>query len=211
VRLVGTFDPALDATVIPADEPAAYCLPGSRRFGVVITTGALAALDTPQLIAVLAHERAHLRARHDLALDYVRTLARAFPRVAAFRVAETECARLIEMAADDAASAATARLTVAGALLALSSGPGVPRRHGSQGAPTALLAAVGTTTSFRIRRLIADPPPPSRRLRFAGGTGIGALLLLPLFLAVAPEITSLAERHCQLSPAAGAASTELDT
>jgi Zn-dependent protease with chaperone function len=39
------------------DRPAVYCVPGSRR--IVFTSGALR-VDSGQLDAVLAHQRAHL-------------------------------------------------------------------------------------------------------------------------------------------------------
>lgn len=44
-------------------EPAAYCVAG-RYPTVILTTGALRALDPDQLDAVLAHERAHLAGHH---------------------------------------------------------------------------------------------------------------------------------------------------
>ena len=54
--------------VLDDPRPAAYCVAG-RPAAIVVTSGALAVLDQPQLEAVLAHERAHLaqrppRARH---------------------------------------------------------------------------------------------------------------------------------------------------
>ncbi len=84
-----------DALVVDDDAAAAYCLPG-RRQQVVLTTGALAALDDDQLAAVLAHERAHLRGRHDLVLVTSAALQRAFPQVPAFRDAHRELTRLDE-------------------------------------------------------------------------------------------------------------------
>ena len=45
------------------DQPAAYCVAG-RQPTVILTTGAVQALDPSQLDAVLAHERAHLTGRH---------------------------------------------------------------------------------------------------------------------------------------------------
>ncbi|MGI8448167.1 MAG: M48 family metalloprotease [Streptosporangiaceae bacterium] len=48
------------------DRPAVYCVPARRR--IVFTTGALRRLDSPQLDAVLAHERAHLAGRRHLVI-----------------------------------------------------------------------------------------------------------------------------------------------
>jgi hypothetical protein len=47
--------------------PRRYCVP-SLRHRVVLTTGAVAALEPRQLRAVIAHERAHLWGRHDLVI-----------------------------------------------------------------------------------------------------------------------------------------------
>lgn len=62
VRLVGrsTTD---NVVVVDTKQAAAYCVAG-RPPAIVITTAVLAALDTRQLAAVLAHERAHLDGRH---------------------------------------------------------------------------------------------------------------------------------------------------
>ena len=59
------------------DRPLVYCLPGRDR--VVVTTGALNRLNRAQLQAVLAHEQAHLSARHHLVIMLARILPDAFP------------------------------------------------------------------------------------------------------------------------------------
>src|SRR2546423_3068284 len=51
--------------VLEHAAPAAYCLPGTRP-RIVITEGTIAALAPDELEAVLAHERAHARWRHEL-------------------------------------------------------------------------------------------------------------------------------------------------
>src|SRR5262249_31453431 len=70
---------------------------------IVISAGALNLLDTDELAAVLAHERAHLRARHDLVLLPFTALLRAFRWSATARAANAEVALLVEMLADDRA------------------------------------------------------------------------------------------------------------
>jgi Zn-dependent protease with chaperone function len=84
-------------------DPVAYCLPG-RRPHIVLTTGAIDRLDEPQISAVLEHERAHLRGRHDLVRNLAVAIARAFPRVRLFQHAKSEIIRLIELVADDSAA-----------------------------------------------------------------------------------------------------------
>ena len=62
-RLVGHPEPALGAVLVEHAQPHAYCVAG-RHPTVILTTGAVRALDPDQLDAVLAHERAHLAAHH---------------------------------------------------------------------------------------------------------------------------------------------------
>ena len=93
------------ARVLDHPVPVAYCLPG-RRSRLVLSAGALDALDPVQVDAVLAHERAHLRERHDLVvLPFVAWGATA-PFVRGMVCAQVAVAALIEMRADDVAAAA---------------------------------------------------------------------------------------------------------
>lgn len=99
--LLATSESGVD--VLDHDTPTAYCLPGLARPRVVLSSGALAALDHDQLRAVLAHERAHLRARHDLVVEAFTVLQRAFPAVVTSARALAEVRLLIEVLADRAA------------------------------------------------------------------------------------------------------------
>ena len=69
-----------DVRVLDHEVPLAYCLPGRRTSRVVVSAGTLGLLAGDEVDAVLAHERAHLRARHDLVLEAFDVLHRAFPR-----------------------------------------------------------------------------------------------------------------------------------
>ncbi|GIJ49451.1 hypothetical protein Val02_63370 [Virgisporangium aliadipatigenens] len=117
-----------------------YCLPG-RAGGVVISAGALAALSAAELSAVLAHERAHLRERHDLALLPFAALGRLAPG------AHAAVATLVEMCADDQAVRRHGRRAVRAALRRIAGG--IPPQMG--------LAAASTGIPARLRRL--DLPP----------------------------------------------------
>ncbi len=64
--------------VLHVSEPLAYCLPGVRS-RVVLSEGTLSALSDTELAAILSHERAHLRARHDLVLEAFIAVHTAFP------------------------------------------------------------------------------------------------------------------------------------
>ncbi len=89
-------------------RPAAYCVAG-RPAAIVVTSGALAVLDPPQLRAVLAHESAHLAHGHHALATVTRGLAAAFPGVPLFARGAAEVARLAEMSADDTAARTSGR------------------------------------------------------------------------------------------------------
>jgi Zn-dependent protease with chaperone function len=158
----------LDAVVLEAPRPVAYCLPG-RPATIVISSAALAVLDSAQLTAVLAHERAHLAGRHHLLTGLTRGLAATFPGVPLFARGAAEVARLAEMRADDAAARRSGRRTLVAALLSMGTGAAVP---------TAALGATGFATTARVRRLL-DPPRRSCRARY-GAALAGVTLLLAL-------------------------------
>jgi Zn-dependent protease with chaperone function len=175
----------LGALVVEFDQPLAYCLPGRLRC-VVLSTGALERLDEHQVSAVLAHERAHLYGRHDVAINIAVAVARAFPGVPLFRAARVEVPRLLELQADDVAARRHDRVALAAALVTVADAR----------APAMALGVGGGTALLRVRRLLAPDNPLSRLGRFTGGIGIGLLLALPLALAANPAVTALLERHC---------------
>jgi Zn-dependent protease with chaperone function len=183
LSLVGRPDPRLGAVVVRHHEAAAYCLPG-RGSRIVVTTGAMDALDDGQLRAVLAHERAHLRGRHHLLVTFAAALCAAFPRVPAFRIASEEVARLAELRADDAASAAAHRLAVAGALLSLGAG-----------VPAAALGA-GTASADRVRRLIDGPAAISRSRAVSVAVTAATAALVPLLLLAGPAASARGMNYC---------------
>jgi Zn-dependent protease with chaperone function len=103
LTLLAHGDPKVPGALV-VDHPAAaaYCVPGLRS-AIVISAGTLALLDQAELAAVLAHERAHLRERHDLVLLPFTALLRAFRWSAMARTAHAAVAMLVEMLADDRA------------------------------------------------------------------------------------------------------------
>jgi Zn-dependent protease with chaperone function len=182
--LLAHDDPKVPGALV-VDHPtaAAYCVPGLRS-AIVISAGALDLLDADELAAVLAHERAHLRARHDLVLLPFTALLRAFRWSAIARAANADVALLVEMLADDRARKRRPARELATALLRVgASGGGL--------APAGALAVSGNSAdgelAARVTRLLR--PPPS--LAFSAKVGIGILaavivlapataLLLPL-------------------------------
>jgi beta-lactamase regulating signal transducer with metallopeptidase domain len=173
-RITGHALPGTGAVVLDDPRPAAYCVAGHPA-AIVITSGALAVLDQPQLAAVLAHERAHLAHRHHLLTMATRGLAAAFPGVPLFARGSAEVARLAEMAADDAAARGSDRPTVIAALLALATGTVIPAAT-----LTGALAAATQSVPARVERMLA-PARPVTSAAFAA-----ALVLTAAALAAAP-------------------------
>ncbi|UGY91001.1 M56 family metallopeptidase [Streptomyces gobiensis] len=199
LAMVGSHRPDLGVTVLDDDRPAAYCLPGHGH-RIVLTSAALAALEPHALTAVIAHEQAHIRQRHHLALAYADALERAFPRVGLFRTAADETRRLVEMAADDEATARTSSLTLAGALVELA----------GAGAPAASLAASGGQVAGRVRRLLAPQRPLRHAVAWGGAVAAGVMLAVPLVLAAQPAVAATSMSTCPL-PGTPVASEQLLT
>lgn len=105
--------------VVAHASPAAYCLPG-RRDRIVLSQGTIDQLTREELGAVLAHEHAHLRQRHDLLLELFTVLHEAVPAPLRAGSALREVQLLAEMLADRAATSAGADpRTLARALVAM--------------------------------------------------------------------------------------------
>ncbi len=187
LRIVGRPLPGTDAVLLDDPVPLAYCIPG-RPGRIVVSRGALDALTGPELRAVLAHEQAHLAARHHLVLGSLHGLARAFRRLPLFARAPAEVARLLEMCADDAAARRHGVDAIAGALSSLS----------RVGAPVGTLAATDSTAGDRIARL-RDPDAHRDRWEPARLAVVTFLLATgPLLAAAAPLAAATVHhlRHC---------------
>ncbi|MGW0732379.1 M56 family metallopeptidase [Streptomyces sp. NPDC002851] len=190
LRMVGRTHADLGVTVLDDDRPAAYCLPGHGH-RIVLTSAALAALQPRELEAVIAHERAHIRQRHHLVLAWAEALERAFPRMPLLPKAAQEVRRLVELAADDAATARTDTLALAGALVELA----------GAGAPAASLAASGGQVAGRVRRLLGPQRPLRRAVTWAGALVAAAVLAVPFVLAAQPAIAATTMSTCPLPDA----------
>ncbi|GAA1561790.1 M56 family metallopeptidase [Kribbella lupini] len=168
--------------VLAEKTPLAYCLPAMRGSRVVVSVGALERLDDGELRAVLAHEQAHLRARHDLVLEAFTALHMAFPRWVRSDVALEQARTLVELLADDDARRRNGPLPLARALVALAGSP----------APAAGMAMAKSATVLRVQRL-ADPEPRFPLLSAATYATAVALLVLPTVTVAAPVLKALAE------------------
>lgn len=96
-----------------------------------------------EVTAIVAHERAHLRARHDLVLEAFTAVHDAFPVIVRSKSALDAVKLLVELLADDAAVRTAGPTPLARALVACAGGP----------TPVGAMAAGGPTTLIRVRRL----------------------------------------------------------
>jgi bla regulator protein blaR1 len=180
-RLVGHPEPALGAVLVEHPEPAAYCVSG-RHPMVIVTTGALRALDADQLDAVLAHERAHLAGRHHRLLAMARIAGQVLPFMPLMRDADAQVARLVELHADDAATRSSDPRSLATALVVLATGT----------SPEPALAAAATDAVQRIHRLLGPAERLGRVHQQLLRATAAALALAPVLLALAPAAAALA-------------------
>ncbi|GAA1429299.1 M56 family metallopeptidase [Microlunatus lacustris] len=163
--------------VLAEQLPVAYCLPGLRGSRVVLSSGTLTALGTEEVRAVVAHESAHVRARHDLVLDTFTALHRAFPIAVRSEIPAQQCRLLVEMLADDAARRLTGAVPLARALVTLAGAP----------TPAGTLGAGGSGTAERIARL-AEPARPHRLLSTAVYLLACGLVVFPVLIMLTPRV-----------------------
>ena len=131
---------------------------------------------------MLAHERAHMRARHDLVLEAFTVLQQAFPAVVTSRQALEEVRLLVEVLADGAAARRHGARALVGALSALLEG-------GATRVPDGAVAAVDTALQVRLGLLLDE-----RAYRLQAVAVIGAavaVLVLPTVLVVVPWLARL--------------------
>jgi Zn-dependent protease with chaperone function len=161
-------------------QPAAYCVAG-RHPTVILTTGAVQALDPGQLEAVLAHERAHLAGRHHRLLAVARIGRQVLPFLPLMRDADQQVARLVELHADDAATRGCDPRSLATALVLLA----------TAASPASALAAGATDSVQRIHRLLGPAEPLGRARRQLLRAAAVALALTPVLLALTPALVAL--------------------
>ena len=167
--------------VLDHEAPTAYCLPGLRS-RVVVSSATVTSLTPDELAAVLAHERAHLRARHDLVLEAFTVLQQAFPAVVTSRQALDEVRLLVEVLADRSARRQHGARDLVAAFSALTAA-------GATSAPESAIAASDTGLRARLDLLLDDD---AHRVQ-AGALLVSAVavLVLPTVLVVLPWLTSL--------------------
>ncbi|MGW2155083.1 M56 family metallopeptidase [Nonomuraea sp. NPDC001699] len=159
LALISRDDPGVPGVrVLDHPSAAAYCVPGLRS-QVVVSAGALELLSSDEMAAVLAHEAAHVRERHDLVLLPFAALRRALPWSKVVADAQAQVELLIEMAADDRARRYCSPRRLATALL----------RFGTAGAmptPQGMLGVHAHHVMARVDRLIKPAPELSASVRY---------------------------------------------
>jgi Zn-dependent protease with chaperone function len=182
LSLLAHGDPKVPGALV-VDHPAAaaYCLPGLRS-AIVVSAGTLALLDDHELAAVLAHERAHLRERHDLVLLPFAALLRAFRWASVARQAQRAVALLVEMHADDRALRHRPARELATALLRVGAAGGGAVPSGA----LAIDAGVNGEVSARVIRILRPVPGLSPAARTAAGLTAAAAVMIPVLLLVLP-------------------------
>lgn len=171
--------------VVDTVMPAIYCLGagGRRHLRIHVTTGALRLLDDEELRAAVTHERGHLNRHHHRTLVVVDALSAAVGWMGLLRSYPSSVRRLIELEADDYAAARCGRLTVARALLAMSTS-----RDADLG-PATSHSWIGGDPARRIRRLVHNGPMRRDAARLVCGVGATLLVLTPLASSVGPALS----------------------
>jgi Zn-dependent protease with chaperone function len=114
--------------LIDTPAPVAYCLPGALTSITVLSAGLIQLLDEEELQAVIEHERAHVRLRHDIVLILFTAWKVSLQWLPTARNASREVALLLEMQADDKALKSVARVSLARAITVVSEGGSLPQR-----------------------------------------------------------------------------------
>lgn len=158
--------------VIDHPTPTAYCVPGMRH-RVVVSTGMLAQLGDQEVAAVLAHERSHVRARHDLLVEFFTVLHTAMPAPLRQDDVLAEVHLLAEVLADRAAARVVGPVPMGRALVALA----------NSSHPQATLGATGSVSAAQVRlSLLTEVDRRNWMLAVAMTTYAAVVLVLPVTL-----------------------------
>ena len=183
--LIAAGSDAHGYTLVPSQERFAYCLPGAGG-RIIVSTAAERELEGDELAAVLAHERAHLRARHHVLIQITHVLSKAVP-LPSMRALHAEVATLVEMAADDRACRETDTETLLAALLAL----------GSPRVANPGLAANSRATVARALRLVHPAHEQSASQR-VGLCSVAAVLVVTPWMVGGIPVALALSGHCSV-------------
>ena len=188
--------PGPEGSVMVSGPGVVIAAAGLHRPRVVISAGALIALDDEELAASLDHERGHIERRHRFVLvtaQFLRALGRPLPGT---RTAMRELVFHLERDADAFAVRKTQNpLALASAICKAATGP----FNGTTGVATAL---GGGAASRRVRELAQGAPVPAstrvvRALTAAMvAVTVASVVSLPAAAAMTDAPSLKRERHC---------------
>ena len=188
VRWAGAHLPELRAVVLEQPGAAAFAV-GGQQNTVVVTRGIIDLLSGDELSAVLAHEHAHLAARHHRWLTAAALVAQALPFVPLPRDAPALVGRLLEMDADELAATRHEPRVIASALVAVATSAVGRATERPSGAPQ---ITGGADALARVQRLLRPPAGLPAGRQALARAAIAALATGPLLLAAAPIVYALA-------------------
>jgi len=188
VRWAGAHLPELRAVVLEQPGAAAFAV-GGQQNTVVVTRGIIDLLSGDELSAVLAHEHAHLAARHHRWLTAAALVAQALPFVPLPRDAPALVGRLLEMDADELAATRHEPRVIASALVAVATSAVARAAERPSGAPQ---ITGGADALARVQRLLRPPAGLPAGWQALARAAIAALAMGPLLLAAAPIVYALA-------------------
>ncbi|MGH9207565.1 MAG: M56 family metallopeptidase [Acidimicrobiales bacterium] len=162
------------ALLLDDQRATAYYLPGIRP-RIVLSTGTLVLLDSDELSAVVAHERGHQHARHDLAMLPFASMNALLAWVPYVHHARKSVATLFEMAADDFAAKRADPRALASALVEMSSSGSVL---------TCAFGIASTGVTARVCRLLQPTrtSPKTAAIALSAALGVVALPLVALLV-----------------------------
>ncbi|MDH6182035.1 Zn-dependent protease with chaperone function [Microbacteriaceae bacterium SG_E_30_P1] len=168
--------------LIDTPAPVAYCLPGAISSVTVVSAGLIELLDEQQMLAVIEHERAHVKQRHDIVLVFFRAWRASLPWFPIAYRAQEEVGLLIELLADDEARRVVDDEVLADAIVRVGAGASVTSID-DEATPTDALTT-------RLARL-AEPPLPRPAETAVLALAAALVLVPPALLFVAPLVASL--------------------
>ena len=169
-------DPAA-VHVVPLDRPVAYAQTG-RGGGVVVSTGMLAALQPDERRAVLAHELAHLRHRHDRFL----VIGQLAGGLLLLRPAARQLRHALERWADEDAAAALGDRVIVARAVARAALVG-------QAPPASQLGMMGADVPRRVEALLG---PPTHMRAASARPSLAAAVVFGTVLSAALQLHHLA-------------------
>ncbi|MBI4611789.1 MAG: M56 family metallopeptidase [Candidatus Rokubacteria bacterium] len=188
--------PEVDSTRIRISRspaPQAFTI-GLIRPKICLSRGLLEGMTETEILAVLRHEHAHVKARDPLRLAWVRLLADFLWFLPVSRALAGAFSGMAELRADDAAlSAGSDSIELASAIAKTARG-GVPAWH--------LAPALGglALVEQRVMRLLGREPAIRARIPWGRGLASGLVVAALLTLLVGPTLrTAVAAREAPIA------------